>query len=121
MQKILVINNDIDTMNMLQLLLERKTGMYKVEFTSDRDAVLEIIEQFKPDLLLIDVLQKEVFPLLEGHPQAAKLPVILMTGYSVRDTAVEFKVNDIIEKPFVWEILENKVMRQFEQMNQVKI
>jgi DNA-binding response OmpR family regulator len=55
MQKILVINNDEDTMSLLKIWLEGKS--YKVKYTSSSDNISQLINDFKPELVLVDVLQ----------------------------------------------------------------
>jgi DNA-binding response OmpR family regulator len=115
MYKILVVNNDLDTMGLLKTLLERNTT-YKVEFTSNKDLVCEIVASFNPDLLLVDVLQKEVVGILRLNPAYAALPVILMTGCSLRDSSIEYDADDVIEKPFAWDLLENKIHGQLQKL-----
>ena len=44
MKKILVVNNDFDTMSLLKNWLEKKT--YKVKYTSSQEEVPEIIKNF---------------------------------------------------------------------------
>ncbi len=47
MARILVINNDIDTMSLLRDWLERKK--YIVKYTSDSQEVLHLVREFKPN------------------------------------------------------------------------
>lgn len=58
MKKILVVNNDFDTMTLLKSWLEKKT--YEVKYTSSQEEVPEIMKEFAPELVIVDVLQKEV-------------------------------------------------------------
>lgn len=107
MQHILVINNDIDTMDLLKNWLEKRD--YKVDYTSNRNAVPAIIEQFHPSLIILDVLQKELLPQLKNNTDSSKVPVLLMTGYSSRFSNKLDMVDDIIEKPFNLPLLEHKI------------
>ena len=89
MQKILVINNDEDTMSLLKIWLEGKS--YKVQYTSSSDNIPQLINDFKPKLVLVDVLQTEAAEEIKTNKQTSNIPVILMTGYSSRRTGIEGK------------------------------
>ena len=58
MKKILVINNDFDTMSLLKSWLEKKS--YKVKFTGRKEEVPKLMKAFKPALVIVDVMQKDV-------------------------------------------------------------
>ena len=82
MQKIPVVNNEIDTMSLLKKWLEKKTHI--VKYTSSGEGVLNIIGKFAPKLLLADILHKEVLQESRNKNKTAKIPVIFMTGYTLR-------------------------------------
>lgn len=109
MKKILVVNNDIDTMSLLKTWLEKKK--YKVQYTGETEIVPEIIEKFNPELLLVDILQKDVVMNLKKIEKTKDVPVLLMTGYAQREKIAEIPANDFIEKPFNLQILENKIKK----------
>lgn len=108
MEKILVINNDFDTMQLLKKWLQGKK--YSVKYTSNGDEALGIIEDFKPDVMLVDVLHKQTAKELKDSDRAKKIPLILMTGYTMSSehNATDI-VDDVIEKPFDPQILEEKI------------
>ena len=108
MEKILVVNNDFDTMDLLKSWLERKK--YKVKFTGNGDEVLHIVDDFKPDLLLVDVLQEEAAKQLKFSEKTKDIPIILMTGYTIQEhNILKEHVDDIIEKPFDPNLLDKKI------------
>ena len=107
MKKILVVNNDFDTMTLLKNWLEKKT--YTVKFTGNQDEVSEIIKEFRPGLVLVDVLQKEVVEQLKSNKKTSSVPVLLMTGYTLRQINKQLPVDDTIEKPFNLPLLEKKI------------
>ncbi|MEP6952346.1 MAG: response regulator [Ginsengibacter sp.] len=109
MKKILVVNNDIDTMSLLKNWLEKKT--YQVKYTSSQEEVPEIMKEFTPELVIVDVLQKEVAEQLKTDKKTRAVPVLLMTGYSSRPVNNEIPVDDTIEKPFNLPLLEKKIER----------
>jgi DNA-binding response OmpR family regulator len=109
MEKILVVNNDIDTMSLLKTWLEKKS--YKVKYTSSGEEVPKLMKKFEPNLVLVDVLQKDVAEQLKKDVKTSKVPVILMTGYTLRERPIEIPVDDVIEKPFDLNVLEKKIER----------
>lgn len=99
MEKILVVNNDFDTMDLLKSWLERKK--YKVKFTGNEDEPPHIVKDFRPDLLLIDVLKEGVARELKSSEKTKNIPVILMTGYTITSQNISHEhVDALIEKPF---------------------
>lgn len=108
MQKILVVNNDFDTMELLKSWLERKK--YKVKFTGNEDEVHDIVKKFEPDLLIVDVLKDMVAKKVKSSEDMKSIPVLLMTGYTntTRNITKE-DVDDIIEKPFNLQVLQMKI------------
>lgn len=107
MKKILVVNNDFDTMSLLQRWLEKKE--YEVKFTGNKDEVINIVESFKPEVLLVDVLHNDVIASLKQNEATWFVPIVLMTGYTSRKVGEQLPVEDTIEKPFNLPVLEKKI------------
>src|SRR5687767_6559480 len=107
MKNILLINNDVDTMSLLKCWLERKS--YKVKYTDSKEEVPEIIKEFVPHLVIVDVLQKDVLRNLKTYKETTSVPLLLMTGYTRRLEDDQLPVDDTIEKPFNLPLLENKI------------
>lgn len=107
MKKILVINNDFDTMSLLKSWLEKKA--YHVKYTGSEDEVPLIMKEFTPELLIIDVLQKDVIENLKSDEKTASVPILLMTGYTLKTKNNFLPGDDIIEKPFNLPLLEKKI------------
>lgn len=108
MKKILIVNNDVDTLSLLKSWLERKE--YDVKFTVLEKEVPDIINEFAPDLLLIDVLHIEVLKEIKSLVKAKEIPVILMTGNTINDQHKFIDIaDDVIEKPFQTKLLEKKI------------
>ena len=59
MKKILVVNNDFDTMTLLKNWLEKKGLQGKIYGQPGRSSP-RIMKEFQPDLVMVDVLQKDV-------------------------------------------------------------
>ena len=109
MTKILVINNDDDTMSLLKLWFERRS--YKVRYTSNTDNIPQLVKEFEPKVVLVDILQKDAAEEIKNNKETSDVPVILMTGYTLRGTSLEVKVDDVVEKPFNLKLLEKKIER----------
>jgi DNA-binding response OmpR family regulator len=107
MEKILVVNNDFDTMVLLKNWLEKKA--YDVEYTGDRNAVPHLIRKMNPHLVLVDILQRDVVEELKGDDETRAIPILLMTGYTVRHKFSQLPADDVIEKPFNLNLLEKKI------------
>ena len=107
MDKILIINNDDDTMSLLKIWLEAKS--YHVKFTSSGDNIPQLIKEFEPKVVLVDVLQRDAATEIKSNKATSDFPVILMTGYTSRQTPLEQIVDDTIEKPFDLPLLEKKI------------
>jgi two-component system response regulator ResD len=109
MKKILVINNDFDTMTLLKSWLERKR--YRVKFTGSRQEVPRLMTSFKPELVIVDVMQMDVADDLKTSKKTNAVPVLLMTGYTMRQMRTQTTADDMIEKPFNLPLLEKKIER----------
>ena len=110
MQKILIIDDEADICLLLKRFLSKKG--YETEYATEADKGLELLERFRPDLILCDFrLGKmdgaQILTLIKEKYPA--IPVIIMTGYS--DIKVAVKVMklgafDYLTKPlFPEEIL----------------
>ncbi len=107
-RKILVVNHDFDLMTLLQTWLQRKN--YKVEYTGVVEEVPQIIRKFKPDLLIVDVLQGELAEELKARKETKNLKILLMTGYTLPNkTPNSVQMDDVIEKPFDLSLMERKI------------
>lgn len=109
MKKILVVNNDFDTMSLLQSWLQKKS--YHVQYTGSGEEVPQIMKDFDPALVIVDVMQNKVVEQLKSEVDTSSVPVILMTGYTSRSKQNDLPVDDVIEKPFNLSLLEKKIER----------
>jgi DNA-binding response OmpR family regulator len=107
MKKILVINNDFDTMILLKNWLEKKT--YKVKYTGKQEEVMGVMKEFNPELVIIDILQKHIAEDIKNNEETRSVPILLMTGYTLRQKISHVPSDDVIEKPFNLPLLEKKI------------
>lgn len=120
MKKILVINNDFDTMTLLKSWLEKKS--YIVKFTGKQQDVPVLMKEFAPELVIVDVLQNEVVDQLKTEETYRSVPLLLMTGYTLkRGISKANGHDDTIEKPFNLHLLEKKIEKLIHRRNTEKI
>ena len=109
MKKILVINNDFDTMILLKRWLENKG--YIVKFTGNRQAAINLLKEFVPSLILIDIMQSPLLYNIKSFKEFDDIPVLLMTGYTSKPLDKNIAPDDLITKPFDLALLETKIKR----------
>src|SRR5690606_1538628 len=104
-EKILVIDDEPDICDLVKDLLEREG--FQVESSLSSVGVLYKIEEFKPDLVLVDFMLPggglELINLLRAHPTFKSLSIIVITGadeeiYKVE--ALDSGADDYVVKPF---------------------
>ena len=117
---ILVVDDEENMRFLLRQMLEGDG--YDVIEANNGEATLEIFEQKKPDLLLIDAMM----PLLDGMSTCRRIrnlnggsgvPILMLTGLDddkIVDLAFESGVSDFITKPFQFCILKQRVRRMLQ-------
>ena len=80
-KRILLVDDDVSVTEMLKLNLEQ-IGKYAVQTENDASAALAAAQDFRPDLILLDVMMPE----MDGGDVAAKLG----TDPWVRDVPIIF-------------------------------
>lgn len=106
MYEILVVDDDAQTLDMVELVLQRE-GYSVIRAFSAQEA-LSHIEEMTPDLFVVDAVLPEMDGLalcrkLRAHHRTANVPIIFVTGqdspYSVAE-ALNSGGDDYIRKPF---------------------
>lgn len=104
MKKILVLDDDKNILEVLEETLQYSN--YKVKVIANSKNLFNIINEFKPDLLLLDFLLLddnggEICFNLKNDPKTQHLPIILISGYSSLDQMQEiYGCDAYIAKPF---------------------
>ena len=83
-KRILLVDDELKFTRLVRLNLE-KTGFYEVEEVNDARQAVVRAEQFKPDLVLLDVMMPgmdggDVEARLRSHPFLKNVPVIFLTA-----------------------------------------
>lgn len=87
-KRILVIDDDPSITRLLKLNLEQTNG-YLVQTVNDAPQAIATAIEFKPDLILLDVLMPgvdggELAREFQSNPQLEKVPVIFLTAVTTK-------------------------------------
>ena len=104
-EKILIVDDDIDTLKLVGLILQRQG--YEVRVASSGAQALTMIQSEIPDLLLLDIMMPEmdgyeVARQLRSEPHTAEIPIIMFTAKTQLDDKVagfESGADDYLTKP----------------------
>lgn len=107
LNKILLVEDEDDIKVIAQFALE-VLGKFEVKYGSSGLEAIPIAEEFKPDLILLDMMMPGMdgvatLMALRAHPDLSKIPVIFMTAKVQTNEITEYKemgVLDVIAKPF---------------------
>ena len=117
MKKLLIVNSDPDTMQLLQDLLQLRG--YEVKYSSTREEVPSMIRSFRPDLVLLDITQRVIIDEISLEATRNNVPVLLMTGHNSYPEKRENEFKYFIRKPFTINELAEKInlVRKTESVN----
>jgi pilus assembly protein CpaE len=104
-EKILVVDDDLDTLKLVGLMLERQG--YEITVATNGELGLSKAATEKPDLILLDIMMPdidgyEVTRRLRADPTLAHIPIIMFTAKSMVDDKVagfEVGADDYLTKP----------------------
>ena len=104
-EKILVVDDDIDTLRLVGLMLQRQG--YQIAAANNGQQALAMAESEKPDLILLDLMMPdmdgyEVARRLRANPAIGTIPIIMFTAKSQVDDKVsgfESGADDYLTKP----------------------
>ena len=104
-EKILIIDDDVDTLKLVGLMLERHG--YKIVVASNGALGIEKAKEETPQLILLDIMMPdmdgyEVTRRLRSDPALAHIPIIMFTAKTMVDDKVagfEAGVDDYLTKP----------------------
>jgi PleD family two-component response regulator len=116
MAKILIIDDDIDTTNLLESIIKTK-GHQPVSVNNSLDAV-EVASSTNPDLILLDILMPgingiQLCKMFQAIPELKHIPVIIVSALNDDDSkkdAFKAGAKDFITKPLRPTELYQKIM-----------
>jgi DNA-binding response OmpR family regulator len=104
-EKILVVDDDLDTLRLVGLMLQRSG--YLIIAASNGTQALALAQSEKPDLILLDVMMPdvdgfEVTRRVRNNPETSTIPIIMFTAKTLVDDKMlgfESGVDDYLTKP----------------------
>lgn len=123
MKKILVVDDDEDVLETIQLVLE--IGGYDVEPLDNAERIFDAINNFRPDLILLDVVLgkidgRSLTHQLKSSIMYKQIPILLMSAlYNEQEilASVETAPDDFLPKPFKLDNFLSKIDRLTQQEN----
>lgn len=113
--KIITIDDEPAIRSLIRHALRKE--QYKIFEAGNGDEGLKLIREKSPDLVLLDVVMPEMNGLdtlvaIRQDAEIAHIPVLMLTGVKDSDklsTALSNPRTDFLEKPFLLEMLQQKV------------
>lgn len=120
-RSILVVDDDVDTSQIVKLILE-KTGLYSVATCNQGSAALKIIQDTRPELVLLDIMMPdadgaEIAKRVQEDKSLARTRVVFMTSLVSQQEVVRNSMiggHLFISKPISSEVLLQRVKEFFE-------
>ena len=117
--KILIVDDEEAIRDILEMLLE-SNGYSNIKMASDGQSALEIVEDWKPDLVLLDLMLPKIDGLtvcrkMRSNSKLSDIPIIMLSAKSEESDIViglELGANDYITKPFSNKIVMARVRTQ---------
>jgi CheY-like chemotaxis protein len=105
MTRVLVVDDEIDTLNLLRTILEI-SGYQAVTTLNSTDAIT-LAEVEHPDLVLLDIMMPQLdgftlCKMMRLHPATMNLPIVFVTAYSaldLEDRRMEAGADMVLPKP----------------------
>ena len=112
MQRILVVEDDLDIQELLQNFLQEMG--YEVDIAGDGVEALSIFVDGKYDLILLDIMLPKIdgYGVCELVRKQSDVPIIMLTALNGEDDQIkglDLQVDDYITKPFSMPILIRKI------------
>lgn len=103
--KILIVDDDLDTLRLVGLMLEREG--YEITAASSGEQALSLVNNIRPDLILLDLMMPdidgvEVARQLRADPQTQDVMIIMFTAKSQMDDRLQgydAGADDYLTKP----------------------
>lgn len=102
MKHILVVDDEFKIRKLLRAYLEREG--YEVSEAQNGLVALELAQQDKPDLIILDLMMPEMngYDFLRAQPQIATIPIIMLTARDEESDEIlglELGADDYVTKP----------------------
>lgn len=120
--KLLIVDDEVEICDFLKSFFEERN--YEVKTASSGQAALELLEQYRPHVVLLDIRMTgmdgiQVLEIIKKkHP---RIKVIMVTALETRDKIEEclrLGADNYITKPLSLEYLENDVREKIEALTE---
>lgn len=104
MKKILIVDDDPDILEAVKMILD--TEGYESDITTKGDETYKKINEYKPDLIILDVLLsgndgRKICKILKSNPSTQQIPLIMISAHpSAKDSVEECGADAFVAKPF---------------------
>ena len=117
--KFLIVDDEKDISNLIEMAL-KSNGFSSIEKVYDGSDVIEKVNAWQPNLILLDLMLPKVDGLtickeLKNNSSTANIPIIIITAKSEESDIVvglELGANDYITKPFSTKVLIARIRNQ---------
>ena len=112
MQKILVVEDDLDIQELLKNFLQE--AGYSIVLANDGVEALSIFSDVQFDLILLDIMLPKIdgFAVCELIRKQSQVPIIMLTALNGEEEQIrglDMQVDDYITKPFSMPVLIRKI------------
>ena len=112
MQKILVVEDDLDIQELLKNFLQE--AGYSIVLANDGVETLSIFSDVQFDLILLDIMLPKIdgFAVCELIRKQSQVPIIMLTALNGEEEQIrglDMQVDDNITKPFSMPVLIRKI------------
>ena len=112
MQKILVVEDDLDIQELLKNFLQE--AGYSIVLANDGVEALSIFSDIQFDLILLDIMLPKIdgFAVCELIRKQSQVPIIMLTALNGEEEQIrglDMQVDDYITKPFSMPVLIRKI------------
>lgn len=120
-KRILVIEDEDNVRETLDLILAN--AGFSVRTSATGIDIFNIIEQFHPDVILLDVMLDEIdgrdiCKAIKQNPATNQIPVVMLSAVpDIYNAISDVGANDVISKPFDENILLSRIERQLTNFN----
>ena len=118
---ILIVDDDNDYSDATRIILEKND--YHVDVAHTKEEAMEKVNQFKPNLIILDIMMERMtdgFTIcyqLKHHPELKKIPIMALSGitsktglkFSPKTDGEYFQADDYAEKPIEPEELLHRI------------
>ena len=119
--RIMVVDDDRNLLELISRILELEG--YDVSVTADSSSVLALLKEYRPDLVLLDIIMPKLdgFQVLYLIRQHSNVPVIMLTAkgeVNSLEKAVILGADDYVRKPFSTRVLMARIEAKLRRVEQ---